>query len=558
MARQGFRLDSEKLCCSICLDPMKDPVTIPCGHNYCVNCIKQHWDGENQKEIYSCPLCRQAFIPRPVLMKNTMLEDLVEDLKKTGFQAAPADHCYSEPEDVACDVCTGSKLKAVKSCLQCLVSYCEQHLQPHYEYPAFEKHKLVNPSKKLQENICSHHGEVMKIFCCTDQHCICYLCYMYEHKNHATVPASAERIERQEELELSQKKLKQQIQDREKDVKMLQQELKAIDCSADKAVEDSDKNFTELIHLIEKKSSDMKQQIRSTQETEVSRVEELQEKLQQEIVDLKRKDAELEQLSHTEDDTKFLQIFPFLSRLSESTESPRTKIRPLRYFENVMLAVSEFKNKLQDIFSEAWTNILLTARSVDVLLPQAEPKTRDEFLQYSCLITLDPNTANSKLLLSEGNRKLTYVSKKQVYSSHPERFMNRSQVLSRESLTGRHYWEVEWSDLGIFVGVAYKDISRTGNDSEFGNNGRSWALECSDNYCEFSHNKVSTSTAGSKSSIVGVYLDHSAGILSFYGVSETMTLLHRVQTTFTQPLYAGFRACNFLGLGSTAVLHEPV
>ncbi|XP_053195665.1 tripartite motif-containing protein 16-like [Scomber japonicus] len=558
MAWQGFRLDNEKLCCSICLDPMKDPVTIPCGHNYCVNCIKQHWDREDHKNIYSCPQCRQTFIPRPVLVKNTMLADLVEDLKKTGLQAAPADHCYAGPEDVACDVCTGRKLKAVKSCLQCLVSYCEQHLQPHYESPAFEKHKLVNYSKNLQENICPHHGEVMKIFCCTDQQLICYLCTMDEHKNHATVPSSAERIERQRELELSQKKLQLQIQDREKDVKMLQQEVKAIDCSADKAVEDSDKNFTELIHLIEKKSSDMKQQIRSTQKTEVSRVKELQEKLQQELVDLKRKEAELEQLSHTEDDTLFLQIFPFLSRLSESTESPCTKIRPLRYFENVMLAVSEFKNKLHDMFSEAWTNILLTARSVDVLLPQAEPKTRDEFLQYSCLITLDPNTAYSKLLLSEGNRKLAYVSKKQVYPSHPERFMNRSQVLSRESLTGRHYWEVEWSGVGIFVGVAYKDISRTGNDSEFGNNGRSWALECSDSYCEFSHNKVSTSAPAPQSSRVGVYLDHSAGILSFYNVSDTMTLLHRVQTTFTQPLYAGFRASNFLGSGSTAVLHEPV
>ena len=195
-----------------------------------------------------------------------MLADLVEELKKTGLQAAPADHCYAGPEDVACDVCAGRKLKAFKSCLVCLASYCEQHLQLHYDVAQLKKHKLVEPSKKLQENICSRHDEVMKMFCRTDQQCICYLCSLDEHKGHDTVSAAAERTERQRELEVSRLSIQQRIQDREKDVKLLQQEVEAFNCSADKAVEDSEKIFTKLIRLMEKRSCDVKQQVQSIYE----------------------------------------------------------------------------------------------------------------------------------------------------------------------------------------------------------------------------------------------------------------------------------------------------
>ncbi|XP_041847692.1 tripartite motif-containing protein 29-like [Melanotaenia boesemani] len=344
-----------------------------------MNCIKTHWDGEDQKGVYSCPQCRKTFIPRPVLEKNTMLAALVEQLKKTGLQAAPADHCYAGPEDVACDFCSGRKLKAIKSCLVCLASYCEKHLQPHYESPTFKKHKLVEPSKNLQENICSRHDEVMKMFCRTDQKCICYLCSMDEHKGHDTVSAAAERTERQRELEVSRQEIQQRIQDREKDVKLLQQEVEAINHSADKTVEDSEKIFTELIRLIQKRSSDVKQQIRSQQETEVSGVKELQEKLEQEITELKRKDAELKQLSHTKDHIQFLHNYPSLSALSESTHSSSINIRPLRYFEDVTAAVSELRDKLQDILTDRWTNISPTVTDVDVLLSQPEPKSRAEF-----------------------------------------------------------------------------------------------------------------------------------------------------------------------------------
>ncbi|XP_026200194.1 tripartite motif-containing protein 16-like [Anabas testudineus] len=534
MAQQEKQEGRMKFCCSICLDLLKDPVTIPCGHNYCRSCINTHWKG-NQKKPHSCPQCQKTFTTRPALVKNTMLEDLLQKLKTTALQAPPADHGYAGPEDVACDVCTERKMKALKSCLVCLASYCEQHLQPHYESPAFQKHKLVEATVKLQESICSRHNEVMKIFCRTDQECICYVCSMVEHKDHKIVSTATERTERQEELEMSRQKLQQRIQEREEDMRMLQQEVESINCFAIKAVMNTDKISNELVSLIEKTFTDVKQQIRSKQKTEVSRAKELQESLERELAELKRRDAQLEQLSRTEDHTQFLHIYPSLSQPTQSTDSPTIQTQDLDHFEKVTAAVMATRDRIQIILSEKLTNM-------EALEPQEEPKTRIEFQQYSRQITLNPNTADaSRLIFSEGNRKITFQIDNRPYDYHPDRFIDIPQVLSKEGLIGRCYWEVE-KEGNVAIAVAYKGISRTGdlNARAFGYNENSWVLLCgnSDNYM-FRHNKSSVTISGPPSSRIGVYLDQVAGILSFYSVDDKMTLLHRVQTTFTQSLYAG-------------------
>ncbi|XP_030004350.1 tripartite motif-containing protein 16-like isoform X1 [Sphaeramia orbicularis] len=540
MEQKGAELDQENISCSICLDLLKDPVTIPCGHNYCMSCIQTHWDGEDGKNLHSCPQCRHTFIPRPVLVKNTLLAVLVEQLKKTGLGAAAADHCYAGAEDVVCDFCTGRKLKAVKSCLVCLVSYCHKHLQPHYESAAFKKHKLVDPSENLQENICSRHDEVMKMFCRTDSQCICYLCSVDEHKGHDTVSSAAERTERQKELELSRQKIQQRIKDKQKDVKALQQEAENISRCADEAAEKNRKILSELIRLLEERRSDVERQIRSKEETEVSRVKELERKLEQEMTELRRKDAEMDKLAQTHDHNQFLLQYPSVSTLREDPDSSHVHVRPQSYFEDVTTAVSELREKLQLSLTEEWTNISLSISQTQVLL-EPEPQTRAGFLQYSRQITLDPNTAYERLSLSEKNRRGTHMRQTQNYPDHPDRFSVYYQVLSRESLTGRCYWEVEWKGRGVVVAVAYKDIQRKGCSTEcaFGNNDKSWSLDCNNNSPYFRHNRVRSSVPGPRSSRIGVYLDHTAGILSFYSVSETMTLIHRVQTTFTKPLYAG-------------------
>ncbi|XP_058607723.1 protein NLRC3-like isoform X1 [Onychostoma macrolepis] len=164
--------------------------------------------------------------------------------------------------------------------------------------------------------------------------------------------------------------------------------------------------------------------------------------------------------------------------------------------------------------------------------------------KYACSLTLDPNTVNTHLILSEGNRKATYVEELQSYPDHPERFEHHPQVLCGEGLTGRCYWEAEWSGRGTEISVTYKDISRKGgSDCRFGFNQKSWNLSSFYKRLTVCHNNDSTEiSTPSCSNRVGVYLDWSAGTLSFYSVSDTHTLthMHTFNTTFTELVYAGF------------------
>ncbi|XP_035981556.1 E3 ubiquitin/ISG15 ligase TRIM25 isoform X1 [Fundulus heteroclitus] len=747
MAQRAVSLDEDMFCCSICLDLLTEPVTIPCGHNYCLTCISNHWTAQEQRGGYSCPQCREVFLPRPVLGKNTMLADLVEEMKKMEVQDAPPPHLYVGPGDMGCDFCCGRKLKATKSCLQCLASYCDLHLQPHYDSPAFQSHKLVPASADIQENICSLHNKMKEIFCRSDQQTICYLCSLEDHRGHHTVSAAAERADRQQELGSTQQDIQQRVRHRDTDLKLLQKTLEDVDSSADDAVQDVQQMFHQLLQLLDRSSSDMQQQIRSQQEEEVSRLKELQQKVQQEISELTRRDAELEKLSHTEDHSQFLRRFLSLTSLSPS---PNIHIQPVNYFKEVAAAVTQLTQKLQDTLTQECTRISRTRAdpsptpaqpetpqspqallsrlgskesapagplepeeskasaspptpaesgpvptppprlqsseprflqpsacatftsssiepsapvytpSVQVKTPKplyplptertiypftpplgypsapagtvpsapvytstgsrtsqpaappapdpptvsplrrllqnysnisspahpapeqsrgplpgltknpftpplgypspnpfkgsppaaptpAEPRTRAEFLSYACRVTFDPNTANKLLVLSGQNRRATRAKRKQSYPNHPERFRDRFQVLSREVLTGRCYWEVEWHGI-VSVAVAYRRMVRAGGTSGFGDNKMSWALYCHNN--KYIHDGTGTVLSGPQSSRIGVYLDYQAGVLSFYSVSATMVLLHRVQTSFTEPLHAGI--C--VGSGSAELL----
>ncbi|XP_016108054.1 tripartite motif-containing protein 16-like [Sinocyclocheilus grahami] len=548
MAESSVSLAQDQFSCSICLDLLKDPVTVPCGHSYCMSCITGCWDQDDQKGVYSCPQCRQTFTPRPVLGKNTILAEVVEKIKKTKLQAAHPAQCFPGSGNVECDLCTGDKNKAIKSCLVCLESYCKNHLERHEEFHSGKRHKLTDANGQLQEMICPQHDKLLEIFCRTDQQCICYLCMLDEHKTHETVSAAAERTEKQRQLGEMQRKYQERIQERQKELEELREAVESHKRSAQAAVEDSERIFTELIRSIERSRSEVTQLIRDQEKASMSRAEGQLEQLEQEIEDLRRRDAELEQLSHTDNHIHFLQSFQSLSVPPGSTDSPNITVCSRLSFDDVGESVTHLREKLEHFCREEIEKIHDKAKYIEII-PTPEYKRRNEFLQYFFQFRVDSNTVHKNLRLSKGNRVIKYTSEKQRYPDHPDRFDTVEQVLCRESVYGRCYWEVEWSGE-VDISVSFKSISRKergdyNDDScdpcEFGRDDQSWSLFCSDSRCSFWHNNEGTEfPVVSSSSRIGVYVDHSAGTLSFYSVSDTMTLIHRVHTTFTQPLYAGF------------------
>ncbi len=167
---------TEEIRCSICLNVFTDPVTTPCGHNFCKTCLNKCWDNS---QTCSCPYCKETFKHRPDLKINITLRELVDHYKKKSSE---------KTAEVLCDICEERKLKALKSCLVCQISFCETHLEPHLRVARLKKHKLMDPVSNLEDYICQKHERPLDLFCRDDQTIVCLSCTDGDHKNHNSVP----------------------------------------------------------------------------------------------------------------------------------------------------------------------------------------------------------------------------------------------------------------------------------------------------------------------------------------------------------------------------------
>uniref|UniRef100_A0A667ZIJ4 FinTRIM family, member 83 n=1 Tax=Myripristis murdjan TaxID=586833 RepID=A0A667ZIJ4_9TELE len=545
--------------CHLCKEYLRDPVSIPCGHIFCSICLKTYWDHADHTGSYLCPQCRVTYNKRPTPRRLGSSRYSSHQRTSESFPPPPPspDYNFAGPQDVGCDICIGKKHKAIKTCLMCLASYCEKHLKPHFESATFKRHKLVDEIGHLDRQICPQHQKGLELFCRTDQMCICVLCTVKEHKGHDMVSAEQERAEEQQRLGATQAEIQEKIHDRLKQMEELKQAVDSLKNSAQRAMQECEKLFGDMMRSIERMQQEMAKLITSNKRAALNNAEGHMERLGHEISDLKRRDNEITQLFRTEDHIHFIQTYHMLIAQTEAEELPTVSVNPYFSFGTVTKAVSDMKQHLSEFGNDELVKVAKSINKMTFCQLEEAKKRRTMkgeptkgivpyvfcFFLDACQLTLDPNTAYRQLYLSRGNRKAALKREPQNYGDSSARFDCLPQVLCKEPLSGgAYYWEVEWSGEGAAIGVTYQGIKRTGygDSCRIGYNRKSWSVFCSDSSYSARHSKDQVDINAPYSARIGVFLDHDGGTLSFYAVGDTMTLIHRFKASFSEAVYAGF------------------
>ncbi|KAM9500109.1 E3 ubiquitin-protein ligase TRIM39-like [Clarias gariepinus] len=516
MASSSSVLCEDQLQCSICLDVFTDPVSTPCGHNYCMICLKEFWDSSLHSH---CPVCKEEIPKCPKLRVNTFISELAASFKKSVQvkSSSAADQQPSKNKRVLCVYCIE---EAEKSCLHCGVSFCNIHLVPHKTTAKLMKHKLMDPVENLVDYICQKHERPLELFCRDDQTFVCQFCIEGDHRTHNTVPMKEFRkIKTQEEVrEMIQKHLNK--------IKEIKHSVEVNNKNTEKEKADVVEIFSALMRCFERSQAELLKVMEEKQKAAERQAEEFIKDLEQEITELKRRNTELEQLSHTEDHLHLLQIYPSLCSPPHTQDWTDVTI-------NSRLSVGPLvRIKLHKTFNKEMEKLI-----------EIEIKTSQ---QYAVNVTLDPKTVNPMLFLSNDRKQVRYRGIRQNLPDNPKRFDWRYAVLGKDGFSsGRIYYEVvvkgkvEWH-----VGVIRESINRKGKFTVSPKNGF-WTIymENKNKYKALEPSPV-TLTLKQAPQKVGVFVDYEEGLISFYDVDAKSNIYSFSGQTFTEKLYPIFNPCD--------------
>ncbi|XP_069024026.1 E3 ubiquitin-protein ligase TRIM21-like [Embiotoca jacksoni] len=543
MSAASCLLSEDQFLCSICLDVFTDPVSTPCGHNFCKNCITQHWTVTDRCQ---CPMCNKVFQRIPELNINTFISEMVAQFRHEAQQKASSSSSEQQAAkqgEVPCDVCTGTKLKALKSCLVCLTSYCKTHLQPHLTTSGLKRHQLTEPVDNLEGRMCTKHDKPLELFCQTDQTCVCMLCSVLDHKTHELVPLREEYEGKKAELGKTEAEIQQMIQKRRLKIEELKESVKTSKAAADREKAEGVEVFTALKEAAERGLNELIEEIQEKQETVEKQAEGFITDLQQEIFELMKRSSEVEQLSRSADHLHLLQNFSSLTAAPPTEDRTEVSVRPPSDEGTVVRAVVQLEE---------------TLRKKRKLLFEAELKR----LQQSAVdVTLDPDTAHPDLILSDDGKQVNHGDVRKNLPDNPERFSKCVCVLGKQSFSaGRFSFEVQVKGKTKWdLGVVRESINRKGNIMPTPQKGF-WTicLRNGNEYKAFAGPPVRLSL-GSGPEKVGVFVDYEEGLVSFYDVDAAALIYSFTGCSFTDKLLPYFGPClNQGGKNSAPLIISPV
>ncbi|KAM4691167.1 LOW QUALITY PROTEIN: uncharacterized protein WCC33_016027 [Rhinophrynus dorsalis] len=506
---------SEELNCSICLNIYTDPVTLTCGHNFCKACIGSVLDTQEGSGLYSCPECRAKFQERPALLRNIALRNIAERF----LSSRPE----QEEIGIFCTYCVHSPVPASKSCLLCEASLCDTHLKGHDKSP---EHVLTEPTTYFGNRKCSIHKQVLQYYCSEDAACICVTCSQTrEHREHQVEPLINASEKKKEKLRNVLEKLISQRQKLEKRVQNLKKSRREL---RDKSAAVAER-VTGLFR-------DLRKQLEALEGRVLSEISRWEEQVSLPIVDLmqqlvKNKDElyskvhHIEELCNANDPLTVLQ-----EQDSDRCDFCKTEDGVIERDDLDVPAIVEMDETLiPDVLHRA-------IGSVENLIK------RGFYVHKVADIIMDTNTASNNVILSDDLKSASGARESQCRPDRKERFKDSQVVSTRSFSSGRHYWEVEASESGIWMlGVIYPSVEREGDKSWVGFNHKSWCL--SKWYHDYSvrHGLKETKLAPDFTyHKFGISLDYEAGRVSFYELCDPVRHIHTFTATFTEPLHAAF------------------
>ncbi|XP_034541832.1 E3 ubiquitin-protein ligase TRIM21-like [Notolabrus celidotus] len=530
----------DQFLCSICLDVFTDPVAIPCGHNFCKSCITDHWDVNVSCQ---CPNCKKVFNTKPELHVNTFISEMVAQFRQEASSSS-SEQQVSKPGEVPCDVCTGTKLKALKSCLVCLVSYCETHLEPHLTTRGLKRHQLMDPVENLEGRMCEKHDKLLELFCKNDQMCVCALCSVTDHKTHDVVPLREGYEGKKVELGKTEAEIQQMIQKRRLKLEEFKQSVELSKKNADREVAKGVQVFSALMETVKRHLNNLMDTIKEKQRETEEQAEGFIKELQQEISDLEKRSSEVKKLSRSEDHFHLLQNITALNAAPPTKNWTGVRVHPPSYEGTVVRAVKQLEETLREQMKK--------------LIFEAELK---RVQQYEVDLTLDPDTAHPWLILSDDGKQVHCGDEEKNLPDNPERFDCCCDVLSKQSFSsGRFYFEVqvkgktEWD-----LGVARESINRKGPIILSPQNGL-WTiyLRNKNEYKALAGPSVHLSLQSDPEK-VGVFVDYEEGLVSFYDVDAAALIYSFTGCSFTEKLYPYFEpSLNHGGKNSAPLIISPV
>ncbi|XP_040917790.1 E3 ubiquitin-protein ligase TRIM21 isoform X2 [Toxotes jaculatrix] len=572
----------QELTCSICLDLFSEPVSTPCGHNFCQACIGGYWASS---PVCTCPLCKRQFDERPQLSVNKVFALIADKYKLARYGSAglPMPVRNGTPgtpgtlgaatmipntgstnpfvmaaavsgEDVVwCDICTGVKQPAVSSCLTCTASYCTEHVQPHQTTAFYSKHPLMDPQEALRGRTCAIHRRLLEVYCRTCQRCICAICVLEEHRTHKTVSVQTERVSKQKQVARTEQEILNRIKEKEVHVTELKRKLEGVKNYADGERGEVEHLLDEVSRSLDRIRTQVVGGIQNQLDAVMSKGEGLVSRLEAELSQLIDRRATLEVQAISQDHICFLQSFEEATApLAEDQENEVDEDSEFSLhfaLGEVKSSLTEVKDKMDDIrmgtvrsrgsrgsFSSGdlmAAESMLSLRGSSASLRKSQWSLRDmkrikpvsghkKARVYMEDVTLNPVTAYPFLILSEDRKQVKRGEKLQFYRNSSHRFDVWSCVSAKEGYgSGRHYWEVFVGENKDWkLGVVSESAQRKGLFDMSPSNGYYAIWWSGSQLRALTAPPLTKVKSPQKLRQVGVFLDVEEGQVSFYNVKS--------------------------------------